>query len=373
MQNPYIQQLGLQPMEQQAKPLEGILNPRTLTTFGASLLAGGEGKSGLSTIGNAILNTQNYVDQYNQRINEGAMKNASFNLQLANSASDYDIKQQQLGLEGARVGLGQQELGLKQQAFNLEQQKAEQEQNLINSILNGGAPASVASNNPDGFNAMQGFDASGNMTPQGEAQFSAPVQNPVLGQSAPQAVDSILPMANKYMQIGTITGNAGLMKYGKELIDQSQTKNSEYLQAKDLYEKAGGMGAKINEAKKLVDSGLFSSGFGSGLASSIGGTTATDLKGVIDSIKSDEAIGTLMKLKSESKTGASGFGVLSDKELNVIQSAVASLDQSQSDAQLKKSLDLIASKYDKIKSTIGAQYGLQPSQPASTTVNWSDL
>ena len=113
--NPYMQQLGILPMQQQQKPLQGIFSPQGLTTLGASLLAGsGQGQGDTAVIGNAILGTKSYIDQYNDKLNEGALKNASYNLNLANAASDYDYKQKQLGIQGAELGLKQKEYGLKE-------------------------------------------------------------------------------------------------------------------------------------------------------------------------------------------------------------------------------------------------------------------
>jgi hypothetical protein len=109
-ENPFLKKLGILPMQQQEKPLQGIFSPQGLTTLGASLLAGsGQGMGDASVIGNAILGTKSYIDQYNDKLNEGALRNASYNLNLANSAADYDVKQRQLGMEGERLDIARAE------------------------------------------------------------------------------------------------------------------------------------------------------------------------------------------------------------------------------------------------------------------------
>jgi hypothetical protein len=121
--NPYLKQMGILPMQQQEKPLQGIFSPQGLTTLGASLLAGsGQGAGDAAVIGNAILGTKSYIDQYNDKLNEGALKNASYNLNLANSAADYDYKQKQLDLENQRVKIAEAQANKPSIADTLRQQ-----------------------------------------------------------------------------------------------------------------------------------------------------------------------------------------------------------------------------------------------------------
>lgn len=62
-----------------------------------------------------------------------------------------------------------------------------------------------------------------------------------------------------------------------------------------------------------------------GSASHIPGTGAADLQSDIDFLVSSGVIETLSNLKSQSPTGASGFGALSEKEMQTIQGAFSSL------------------------------------------------
>lgn len=106
---------------------------------------------------------------------------------------------------------------------------------------------------------------------------------------------------------------------------------------------------KINEALNQVDS--FSAGAGAATKNVpiIGQLTgATDLAANIDTIISSLGIGKLMEMKANSKAGASGMGALSDREMNLLTSALTSLKQSQNPAQLKKHLGEVKTHYQNI-------------------------
>lgn len=204
-------------MKQQEKPLQGIFSPQGLTTLGASLLAGsGQGAGDAAVIGNAILGTKSYIDQYNDKLNEGALKNATYNLNLANSASDYDYKQKQLGMESQRFGLQQAELGLKLQQA---QQEAAINQNINDLIqrANGGILT------PQPAPQVTSFNIPADATPEqkqqiimGMAQQAKQPQMLQGGQQNPQ------DYANTFMQIGAMYKRPELVTYGKGLLEQQQ-------------------------------------------------------------------------------------------------------------------------------------------------------
>ena len=67
----------------------------------------------------------------------------------------------------------------------------------------------------------------------------------------------------------------------------------------------------------------------------IGGTTAFNRKGLIESLRSSLGLEAIAKLKAASSRGATGLGQVSNLELNALQSEVATLNIGQSmDAQL---------------------------------------
>lgn len=73
-------------------------------------------------------------------------------------------------------------------------------------------------------------------------------------------------------------------------------------------------------------------------ASKVRGSDMYNLQALIDPIKANVGIDQLQAMRAASKTGASGFGQLSEKELDVLQKSVGNLDLAQDPAQLKEAL-----------------------------------
>lgn len=111
-----------------------------------------------------------------------------------------------------------------------------------------------------------------------------------------------------------------------EGIDKSIVQNNNVLDA---------VGRAIEKTSK------WSTGVPSTLSKGLGVSPAGELKTELDFIKANLTIETINNMKQQSKTGATGFGALSEKELNVVQSALVSLNQDNSEANVKKQLGLI--------------------------------
>lgn len=92
-----------------------------------------------------------------------------------------------------------------------------------------------------------------------------------------------------------------------------------------------------NIDKAVGETGAFSSGVAA-RTSFIGGTPAANLKARLTTIASNNVLGVITQLKELSKTGSTGFGQLSDREGNLIQSKLAAVDQSTSPSFLKQAL-----------------------------------
>ena len=81
-----------------------------------------------------------------------------------------------------------------------------------------------------------------------------------------------------------------------------------------------------------------------------------NLASTIETIKSNLTKDTLLQLKAQSPTGASGFGALSDTEGRLLASSVANLDTTQGGGQLKKNLGLVHDHYVKYLTSLGYGY-----------------
>lgn len=90
----------------------------------------------------------------------------------------------------------------------------------------------------------------------------------------------------------------------------------------------------INEAIDMADN--YSAGVGS-ITSIIPATPARNLQAKLNTIKADAAFGALQEMRDNSKTGGA-LGQVSERELALLESAQAPLDQAQSPAQLRDAL-----------------------------------
>jgi hypothetical protein len=117
---------------------------------------------------------------------------------------------------------------------------------------------------------------------------------------------------------------------------------------------------KIDSALKNVNA--FSAGWGS-FSKGIPGSPAMNLKADLDTIKSSLGLGKLMEMKNNSKAGASGLGQLSDKEMTLLTSAIASLEQAQTPGQLQEKLGEVKTHYQNI---LQMNEGINPFESGTT-------
>lgn len=106
--------------------------------------------------------------------------------------------------------------------------------------------------------------------------------------------------------------------------------------------------AKVDQALSSV--GPMSAGFGS-LTSGIPMTPARNLQATLDTIKANLGFAELQAMREASPTGGA-LGAIAVQELNALQATVASLDQAQSPAQLRRSLEEIRGHYNRWKSAV---------------------
>lgn len=98
----------------------------------------------------------------------------------------------------------------------------------------------------------------------------------------------------------------------------------------------------------------WTTGVGS-LLSVIPGTAARDFKADVSELSANIAFGELTAMREASKTGGA-LGAVSEKELQLLESALGSLDRAQSPAQFKEALTTIKSSIERWKAAVN-QYG----------------
>src|SRR5690606_4351852 len=126
----------------------------------------------------------------------------------------------------------------------------------------------------------------------------------------------------------------------------------------DLYQMRNVVNA-AKEAKKLSQEGWFATGVGASTARDIGGTAAADVKALLNTIGSNTAFDRLQKMREESPTGGA-LGAVSEIELQLLRDSIASLEQSQSDAQFQSNMDKVIESYQRV---IDRLEGKAPAEP----------
>ena len=111
-----------------------------------------------------------------------------------------------------------------------------------------------------------------------------------------------------------------------------------------------------NDAEIAINTGLLALGlaptsaggaFTQAAFDSIPWTDAKSLANLVESLNNEKAISTLQQLKEQSRTGATGFGALSEKELNLILAKTRKLDPT--DKMFKENLKIVLEGWDKIR------------------------
>jgi hypothetical protein len=106
--------------------------------------------------------------------------------------------------------------------------------------------------------------------------------------------------------------------------------------------------ANVDKALNIYQSSPnLAGGFGSAILGIVPNTEAKSLKNLNDAIKAAFSVTEIEKLKSQSKTGATGFGSLAVKELETIQNAATALDPS--DKNYPQQLQIIKDSFQRWK------------------------
>lgn len=103
------------------------------------------------------------------------------------------------------------------------------------------------------------------------------------------------------------------------------------------------------KALKLAPNSL-AGGLNQAVSSAIPWTNSKALANLVSSLNSEKAIGTLEELKSQSRTGATGFGALSEKELALIINKTRALDPT--DKLFKENLGVVMDGWSKVRKQI---------------------
>lgn len=109
-------------------------------------------------------------------------------------------------------------------------------------------------------------------------------------------------------------------------------------------------------ARDLSRTGWFATGFGSGISSGREGTAARAVRGELDTLGSNLAFQALQEMRQNSPTGGA-LGAVTERELQLLQSTLQSLDQGADDATFQRRMEEIIAQLERSRAEItGGQY-----------------
>lgn len=131
----------------------------------------------------------------------------------------------------------------------------------------------------------------------------------------------------------------------KAALEQAQQAEQQAARRQASVRQAENTLSAVDTALKQV--GVWTTGPLSGLAA-IGGTPAADLASTIDTIEANLSFQALQEMRDNSPTGGA-LGSITERELSLLGSTVASLRQSQSQSQLRRNLETIKGSLQRLR------------------------
>jgi hypothetical protein len=260
--------------------------------------------------------------------------------------------------------LANQRAGLQNDAAGLGMRRAELFYNTGMSPMGGGAvpPAPQGMQVPSMAPAVPGMPQSPGMQP-APAMRPQPMGQPVGGrppamqpapnaQAAPPAVPGLSPRAQAER---------------KAKMDEERPVADAALAAARA--KAEVVTTKVAEALDNMKglTGMSATGLTGAMTGVVPGTPAYQLERALDTIKANLGFQELAAMRAASPTGGA-LGSITERELAMLQSTVASLDRGQSEAQLKKNLEAVQKHFNNWRNAVEQSYaqkfGAPPKPPA---------
>ncbi len=178
----------------------------------------------------------------------------------------------------------------------------------------------------------------------------APTRVPGVIQGRPRMPDPVTPVQAQSMENDSERLRIAQQKAEQERIEfeQKQAKQNAGIprDMADIGAELQGVISKAGRARRLSNEWL-ATGFGASAAGNFGGTNATDVQALLDSIGGNIAFDRLSRMRAESPTGGA-LGNVTERELTLLQSTVASLDKAQSDAQFQSAMDDVIRSYGRV-------------------------
>jgi len=123
--------------------------------------------------------------------------------------------------------------------------------------------------------------------------------------------------------------------------------------------------------RALENTAWTTSGFIGSRLANVEGSPAYNLKATLDTIKANLGFDKLQAMREASPTGGA-LGAVSERELTLLTSAIASLDQAQSDDQLRAALQKIRRHYENWKEVVQEARANDPYAPKQGSAETAD-
>lgn len=131
--------------------------------------------------------------------------------------------------------------------------------------------------------------------------------------------------------------------------------------------KAAGENVKRAIGQALPNINVWSAGYVGVPLSKLPGSQAADLRATLDTIEANIAFDRLQQMRQSSPTGGA-LGSVSERELDLLAAAIASLKQSQSPEQLRSNLEHVQRQYERVLRQMEADFQADYENPSARSV-----
>lgn len=203
--------------------------------------------------------------------------------------------------------------------------------------------------------------------------MASPWENdPIVGQVN---ADPIIAPADPYKQAADVRADQTLaiqqQRLGMDIVESQQKAEERQLkidtQRADAERLAQAQASKLDDAKNTIRNVIsaareakqksgnwFATGFGAETARGVGGTSASDVASLLNTIGANTAFDRLQDMREASPTGGA-LGAVSEIELRLLRDSIASIDQSQSDEQFQRNMDKVIEAYQRVLDRLGGE------------------
>ena len=270
--------------------------------------------------------------------------------------------------DGSTRVLGRNDAGMSQQTLTVEGPDGRSRQFTFDKRTGGYMPAQLGGTQPMGGEVPFSIDPS--LPPEVQAAIR---QSEASGQPLPAVIggdpfvgrrpedeEAAKTAAREQVEIGFLPQRQAIETQGEidrtRGTEQAKAEVERVVAEPARQEKVRQVLAKTANLTRTIDNaigrvGAMTAGFLGSMMDEIPGTAANDLRVTVNTIKANLAFDALQAMREASPTGGA-LGAVSERELALLESAVASLDQSQTPEQMRQALQRVKQHYQAWESAV---------------------